>query len=210
MSLTICDAWGVIGTHSASHPALPTIVSAVVARPNAVFWAVEEMRCIPAVYRYTARSPRPAPLANKQTKNIPHDTRPCYEPWLGRALGLLHDVPGYKGLPPPTTTRNVCRPMSVGGVGMDPRPKHVDPANGDHARVRGSSLPYLIPLSGAIASATPPGRCGREAEETWVPSRFSLTAPLPEGVGRGLFRPPPAGSRAGGGLGLSRVHCKPY
>ena len=33
-------------------------------------------------------------------KNIPHDTRPCYEPWLGRALGLLHDVPGYKGLPP--------------------------------------------------------------------------------------------------------------
>ena len=72
---------------------------------------------------------------------------------------------------------------------MDPRPKHVDPANGDHARVRGSSLPYLIPLSGAIASATPPGRCGREAEETWVPSRFSLTAPSPRGLGVGSSAP---------------------
>ena len=63
MSLTICDVWGVIGTHSASHPALPTIVSAVVARPNAVFWAVEKSWCIPAVYRYTADTPRAAPLA---------------------------------------------------------------------------------------------------------------------------------------------------
>ena len=63
MSLTICDVWGVIGTHSASHPALPTIVSAVVARPNAVFWAVEKSWCIPAVYRYTAYTPCPAPLA---------------------------------------------------------------------------------------------------------------------------------------------------
>ena len=63
MSLTICDVCGVIGTHSASHPALPTIVSAVAARPNAVFWAVEKTRCIPAVYRYTALSLRPEPLA---------------------------------------------------------------------------------------------------------------------------------------------------
>ena len=121
----------------------------------------------------------------------------------------MHDVPGYKGLPPPTTTRTVRRPMSVGGVGMDPGPARVGSANRARARVKGSSLPYLIPLPDAIASATPPGRCGREAEETWVPSRFSLTAPLPVGVGCGLFRPPPAGSRAGGGLGLSRVRLGP-
>ena len=50
-------------TPGASHPALSTIVSAVVTKLNAVFWAVEKTRCIPAVYRYTALSPRHAPLA---------------------------------------------------------------------------------------------------------------------------------------------------
>ena len=82
--------------------------------------------------------------------------------------------------------------MSVGGVGMDPGPARVGLANQARARVKGSSLPYLIPLPDAIASATPPGRCGREAEETWVPSRFSHFARSspPRGVGSVLFRPP--------------------
>ena len=56
---------------------------------------------------------------------------------------------------------------------MDPGPSPLDSANGASARAKGSSLPYLIPLPDAIASATPPGRCGREAEETWVPSRLA-------------------------------------
>ena len=80
--------------------------------------------------------------------------------------------------------------MSVGGVGMDPGPSPLDSANGASARVKGSSLPYLIPLSGAIASATPAGQLWTGGRVNLGPKPVFAHSTLPQGVGRGLFRPP--------------------
>ena len=100
-----------------------------------------------------------------------------------------------RGTPPPyyyenVVTRTVRRPVSVGGVGMDPGPKHVGLANQAHARVKGSSLPYLIPLSGAIASAAPRGQVWTGGRVNLGPKPVFAHSTLPQGVGRGLFRPP--------------------
>ena len=80
--------------------------------------------------------------------------------------------------------------MSVGGVGMDPPPKPVAPANSDRARAGGSSLPYLIPLPGAIASAALAGQVWAGGRVNLGPKLVSLTALSPEGLGVPLFRPP--------------------